>query len=53
MAKNRNTFEKSQREHAKRRKAEEKRASKRQKKTDPEPAATRETSEDQERGTAD
>ena len=35
MAKNRNTFEKTQRENAKRRKAEEKRAAKRRKKDEP------------------
>jgi hypothetical protein len=34
MAKNRNTFEKTQRENAKRRKAEEKRADRRRKKDD-------------------
>ena len=35
MAKNRNTFEKTQRENAKRRKAEEKRAIRRRKKDEP------------------
>ena len=35
MAKNRNTFEKTQRENAKRRKAEEKRALRRRKKDEP------------------
>lgn len=35
MAKNRNTFEKTQRENAKRRKAEEKRADRRRKKSEP------------------
>jgi hypothetical protein len=35
MAKNRNTFEKTQRENSKRRKAEEKRADRRRKKDEP------------------
>jgi hypothetical protein len=35
MAKNRNTFEKTQRENAKRRKAQEKRATRRRKKDEP------------------
>jgi hypothetical protein len=38
MAKNRNTFEKTQRENAKRRKAEEKRALRRRKKDEPAPS---------------
>jgi hypothetical protein len=40
MAKNRNTFEKTQRENAKRRKAEEKRAARRRKKDEPDTSHT-------------
>jgi hypothetical protein len=53
MAKNRNTFEKSQREHAKRRKAEEKRATRQRKKDAPSPAASVERLEDRQRVTGD
>jgi len=55
MAKNRNTFEKTQRENAKRRKAEEKRALRRRKKDEPPapPAPHVSPSEDEAEATVD
>jgi hypothetical protein len=49
MPKNRNTFEKAQRENAKRRKAEAKRASRKRKKDEPADAAASESLSDQQR----
>jgi hypothetical protein len=53
MAKNRNTFEKTQRENAKRRKAEEKRAARRRKKDEPATPAARPAADDVAESTAE
>jgi len=53
MAKNRNTFEKSQREHAKRRKAEEKRASRQRRKDEPDSAISEQRLEERDRARGD